>query len=328
LKKLFVIALFLMMFLPTAYANPTEDNYNGFYGLFCELTEFTVSDFGETVSKTQANKITKLLFDEEPFKNKDILRKDLITYLAGKCSQDTALAPLAFKDAGLLDKNLRKDYSVLNANAKIYYDGDFLSPNMALCYDYFIGCLSMFEDEILNNLEITKSEGTVATVSLNKKTLSIKLLMLYNAISIDFENMESKNVYKNGFFAPYSRNIANGDRVIIYYRKDGKGIYVKFANQYFDSYRKLGEEYTLYKGNVYYIDTDFAVVKDVYEFDGYEYNEYKDSIYGEFKTDKATLFNYNFSPTNYEYINENLLDKPVFIICDKEGNAKYLNLSE
>lgn len=327
MKKIFVIALFLLIFLPKAYAEPVKDSYNGFYGLFEELTEITVNDFDEAVGKADANKITEQLFKEKPFKNDVILRKDLALYLSEKCSSDDVLAPLNFQDAGLLDKTLRKPYSVLNANSKLFYDDGFLNPDFPLTYGYFIESLAKFEDEILKTLEITKEDGDVVSVSLEKDITNIRILTRFSAKDIKFKDISSKNVYEYGYFAPYSRNISRSDHITTYADKNGNGLYIKFADEFFERYKELSNSYTLYKGLVYYIEPDFAVVKNVSEFDGYRYSEHANP-YLEFKTDANTVFTHNFNPTSYDYINENLLDKTVFIICDKEGKAKYFNLSE
>jgi len=251
-----------------------------------------------------------------------------VVYLSGKCNSNEVLAPLNFQDAGLLDKDLRKAYSVLNANGKLFNDCNFLNPNDPLTYDYLMGSLAKFEDEILKRLEITKEHGDVVSVSLEKNITTIRILGHFSASDIQFKDINSKKVYKYGSFAPYSRNIARSDRITAYTDKSGNGIYIKFADEFFERYKDLNSIYTLYKGSVYYIEPDFAIVKNVSKFDGYSYNECTQSTYLEFKTDENTLFTHNFNPTNYEYINENMLDKTVFIICDKEGNTKYFNLSE
>ena len=89
LKKLFLTALFLLVFSLTVHAEPIKDNYNGFYGLFEEITQITIEDFSSPVPAKEANEILNIFFAESPFKEESILRKDLILFLSGKEKKET-----------------------------------------------------------------------------------------------------------------------------------------------------------------------------------------------------------------------------------------------
>ena len=196
LKKLFLLTLFLLVLSLTANAEPIKDDYNGFYGLFEEITDITIEDFSSQITANEANKITNLFFGKSPFKEEHVLRKDIIMFLSENCTSDASVPPLNFQDAGLISKDIRNAYSLLNGNGKLYNDGEFLDSDSPLTYDYLIGSLSMFEDEILKNLRISKSEGMIANISLEKNNIvDIKLLMMYSAGNIKFKDMETKNIY-------------------------------------------------------------------------------------------------------------------------------------
>lgn len=331
MKRLFAIILFVLIIsvLPAAAdSDGTKDNYHGFYGLFEELTEFKIDDFDAPVTASDANKVLKILFNDSPFKEENILNRDLIRYLSEKCADAQPSPPLSFKDGGLIGKEWREYYSVLNSADRLYSDDGFLNSESKLTYGYFIGSLSLFEDEILKNCAIDTISGSVITVSLENGITSIRLSTKDGLKNAVFKNMDTKNVFRDGYIAPYSRNIQRDDIITVYTDAKGYGIYVKITGEYFKGFDSLNTGYDLYKGYVYYIDTGTAIIKDLSVFNGYEYTKCTDSVYEEFQFDENAVFEYKFKASYIDFINENLLDKPIYIICDKNKNAKYFNISE
>lgn len=327
MKRLFVIILFVLTIgIMTASADSIKDPYNGFYGLFRELTGTSVSNFNAPVTKDDANKMFKILFEDAPFEGEKLLNSDLVRFLAEKCPEKKLTPPLSYADAGLLSKDLRNSYSVLNGSGRLYSKDGFLNPEAELTYDCLLGSLSFFEDEILKNLSVSAFKGNVISVSLEDGITHIRMHAPDGIHDVKFKNMDTKNVFKDGYIAPYSRNIERNSAITAYTDKKGNGIYVKVRGEYFIGYEKLSSRYDLYKGYVYYIDSNMAIIKDISKFNGYEYTNEK--AYSDFKFDENAVFEYNLKPTYIDYINENLLDKQIFIICDKTQNAKYFNISE
>lgn len=310
-------------------ADDNKNSYNGFYGLFEIASKTQITDFNATVPTDDANKIIDVFFDDKPFKKDNITNADLMTYLTKKCDGKTLVSPLSYHDAGLLPKELREVYSVLNGNGKIYSADGFLNPESELTYDFLIGTLSLFEDEILKNLSYTQVKGSIISVSLEKGITTIRLNTESVITDVKFKNMENVLVFKDGVCAPYSRNLERNDTIAAYTDSKNNGLYVKVVGESFDGYEKYKDTHHLYKGYIYYIDYQTAIIKDLYEFDGSKYIDFTPDTYSEFSFDENTAFKFNFNQTYIDYVNEYLLDKPIYIICDNNRRkAQYFNIAE
>lgn len=329
MKKFFAILIFILSLCMCVSADDNKNSYNGFCGLFEIISKTQITDFNAAVPTDDANKIINSFFKEKPFKNENITNADLMTYLFKKCDKKISAPPLKFHDAGLLSKELREVYSVLNGNGKVYSGDGFLNPENILTYDYLTGSLSLFENEILENLSYTRVKGSIISVSLEKGTTTIRLNTENGITDVKFKNMENVLVFKDGIYAPYSRNLERNDIIETYTDLKNNGIYVKVTGESFDDYKKYKDTHKLYKGYVYYIDHETAIIKDIYEFDGNKYIDYSPDTYLEFTFDENTTFKFNFKETYIDYVNEYLLDKPIYIICDNNRQkAQYFNIAE
>ena len=95
----------------------------------------------------------------------------------------------------------------VEADGKIYSADGFLNPESELTYDFLIGTLSLFEDEILKNLSYTQVKGSIISVSLEKGITTIRLNTESVITDVKFKNIENVLVFKDGVCAPYSRNL-------------------------------------------------------------------------------------------------------------------------
>ena len=178
-------------------------------------------------------------------------------------------------------------------------------------------------------MSYTRVKGSIISVSLEKGTTTIRLNTENGITDVKFKNMENVLVFKDGIYAPYSRNLERNDIIETYTDLKNNGIYVKVTGESFDDYKKYKDTHKLYKGYVYYIDHETAIIKDIYEFDGNKYIDYSPDTYLEFTFDENTTFKFNFKETYIDYVNEYLLDKPIYIICDNNRQkAQYFNIAE
>ena len=329
MKKISALILITVFILAAGIftAEAKSDPFYGFTGLFELLSKTEVTDYDAAVDANTANEAIKRIFGDAPFKNDEVLNRDLVKYLAEKFPSQKSKPPFRFKDAGLVEKDFRKSYSDLCAKDALYAENGFLKSDAPLTYRYLIGSLSYFEDEILSARSLSAVTGTVISVSLENRVTEITLSNSNGVLNLKCTNLAQKKVYKDGELGLYSHNIKRDEEITVYINSKKEIEYICQRGEFFSQWLNLKDGFSLYKASIYYIDDGTAIVTNASEFNGCAYT-LSDEKYTEFFFDGGTVFKYNFSETSPQYINGSLLDRQVYIICDKNKNAKYFNISE
>lgn len=330
MKKALVLLLTLLVLSGALSASAEEkrsDPFAGFTGLFEVLTDCKVSDYSEEVTVEFANEALEKLLGNSPFDGDKLKNADLVEYLSALVPPDNSQPPLRYKDAGLIDREHRRAYSALNGSGRLYAENGFLKSSEPLTFGYFIGGLCEFEEEILKSSSVAVKSGKVISVSLENGVTDIRFSNSAGVFSARIKNMAEMTVAKNSLIGLYDRNISLGDEIRIYTDSEGNTIYISIPGEHFDGWSSFKNDYDLYRANVYYIDESMAIVKNAEKFNGFSYDP-SASVFSEFTFDENAAFKYNLMPTDREFINENLLDSTVYIICRKNLNAEFFNISE
>ena len=320
MKKLIVLLVCVLISVPfTALASDP-----GFNGLCATLLKEEVKAPEHVLSTEEANTITYELLGDTPFADGKTYNCDLVKYLASKLQVNTE-AGLMYKDMGLIPKEYRKYYTTLEFYGKLYSSEGYLLPQKEVTYEFLINSLVGFKADIITNNGLTMYEGTVTDVYLEDKATNISLSTATRTETIRSKNISTVGVFKDGKFAPYSRNILRGDTMRIYTTASRELIYAEetFANDKKNAY--INPKYTLYKADVYYLEGNMLITRNVNCYKDGTYTPV-DARYFEFNITPRTYIKENFLNVSEIHINRRLLDKTAYIICDSNNNALYINV--
>lgn len=328
-KKLsaFFVAIIITFCTICVQANNTQTVTACFGGLLTSLCETEIPSGCEEVPQDIANKIIKKTFGDSPFKNENVLNRDLVKYLSQKVKASEYGVSNFSYDYGLIDNQFRNAYIKLYNCEKLYIQNGFVNSNSTLTYEFLINQLAFFKDDILENTSVSTVKGTVAEIS---KKGNISSIEMYNTqkgtFTVKIKNLDEKLLYKNGKCEFYNRNIVRND-VLTVYSSENNIVFLSTEDDFFPQWLNYNDTYNLITADIYYIDMNDIILKNPMYFNGTNYDELSES-YTELTYSYNTELQYKGKRIDAEFANTNLLDKKAYIICDKNKKAKFIYITE